>query len=143
MVEARPEGYPSVIPSLVVEDAGKLIDFIVEAFGATERLRMPMPDGKIAHAELELGDSVIMIGEASPQWPAGQGTLMLYVDDADATYNKALAAGATSNMEPADQFYGDRSAAVVDAWGNRWTVSTHIEDVSEEEMERRMAEMMP
>lgn len=140
MVNPIPEGYQRVIPSLVVEDAEGLIAFLSDVFGATERMRMPMPDGKIAHAELQVGDSVVMVADATPEWGARGGSLFVWTEDVDAVYEKALAAGARSSMEPADQFYGDRSSAFDDRWGNRWSVSTHIEDVTEEEMERRLSE---
>lgn len=140
MVQKKPEGYSNVTPYLTVTDAGKLIDFLTEVFGAKEKVRMPGPGGTVAHAEVEIGDSVVMMGtNPNDLFPA---MLYVYVDDADATYRKALAAGATSHEEPNDTFYGDRRAEVRDPWGNRWSIATHIEDVSEEEMDRRMKEMM-
>ena len=142
-VKAIPDGYSSVTPFLTVDGAARLIDFMQTAFGAEERMRMPMPDGSVAHAELTVGDSVIMVADATPEFPAMPGSIHLYVQDCDATYGKALAAGAQSHMEPADQFYGDRSANIVDSLGNRWSIATHIEDVSEEDMMKRMAEMAP
>ena len=132
-----PEGYHTVTPYLIVHGVPKLIDFLVVAFGAKERLRMDNPDGSVSHAELELGDSVIMMGEASAEWNPLPGSIHLYVDDTDALYGRALKAGATSVREPADQFYGDRSAGVKDASGNYWWLATHVEDVPPEEMERR------
>jgi PhnB protein len=140
MVQKKPEGYHAVTPYLIVNDAGKLIDFLTEAFGAKEKVRMPGPDGMVAHAEVEIGDSVVMMGtNPDDLFPA---MLYVYVDDADETYRKALAAGGTSHEEPNDTFYGDRRAEVRDPWGNRWSIATHIEDVSEEEMDRRMKKMM-
>jgi PhnB protein len=141
VVKARPDGYANVTPYLVVSDAGKLLDFVKEAFGAKEKVRMPGPGGTVAHAEFEIGDSVVMTGtNPSDLFPA---MLYVYVDDADATYKKALAAGGTSTEEPNDTFYGDRRAEVRDPWGNRWSIATHIEDVSEEEMQKRLSAMVP
>jgi PhnB protein len=142
-VKPVPDDYRKVTPMLVVDDATRLIDFIKKAFGAEERLRIPMPDNKIGHCELTLGDSVIMVADGSPQFPAvGKGDLHLFVEDCDATYRTAVAAGGVSEMEPADQFYGDRSAVVRDPLGNRWSIATHVEDVSTEETMRRMSAMM-
>jgi PhnB protein len=140
-VKPIPDGYRTVTPTLIVDGADQLIRFATEAFGANERLRMPMPDGKVAHAELELGDSVIMVADAMEGFPAHPGYIHLYVEDADAVYRRALQAGATTVQEPQNQFYGDRSGAVADSFGNRWSISTHVEDVPEDEMMRRMAEM--
>jgi len=132
-----PEGYHTVTPYLIVHGVPTLIDFLVVAFGAKERLRLDNPDGSVSHAELELGDSVSMMGEASAEWKPLPGSIHLYVDDTDDLYARALKAGATSVREPADQLYGDRSAGVKDASGNYWWLATHVEDVSPEEMERR------
>jgi PhnB protein len=137
-VKAIPEGYHSVTPYLVVQGAGKLIDFMKAAFGAQEIFRMPMPDGSIGHAELRIGDSMIMLGEARDQWKAMPTTLQLYLEDVDAAYARAVAAGGTPVAEPQNQFYGDRRGGVQDMCGNYWWMATHIEDVSEEEMKRRM-----
>jgi len=142
-VKPIPDGYHTVTPLLIVDGAEQLIRFASEAFGARERMRMPMPGGKVAHAELEVGDSVIMVADAMQGFPARPSYLHLYVEDADAVYRKALQAGATSVLEPQDHFYGDHGATVADAFGNHWTISTHIEDVSEEEMMRRMAAQAP
>ena len=138
-VKAVPEGYHTVTPYLVVQGAGKLIDFMKAAFGAQEIVLMPMPDGSIGHAELRIGNSMIMIGEARDQWKAMPTSLYLYLEDVDAVYARALAAGATAISEPKNQFYGDRSGAVLDLCGNFWWMATHVEDVSDEEMKRRMA----
>ncbi len=135
-----PEGHHTVTPFLRVADAAKLIDFLKQAFAATETFRMDGPDGTVAHAEVKIGDSIVMIGQA-PAGQAMQAMLHLYVPDTDAVYRSAMAAGATSIREPADQFYGDRSGGVRDICGNEWWMATHIEDVSQEEMERRMAAM--
>jgi uncharacterized glyoxalase superfamily protein PhnB len=142
MPKAIPDGYQRVTPVLVVDGASKLIDFITTAFGAQERMRMPMPDNKVGHCELELGESVIMVSDATPQSPVSNGHIHLYVEDVDDVYRKALQGGATSEMEPADMFYGDRSASVRDPFGNRWNLATHIEDVPEDEMMRRMESFM-
>jgi uncharacterized glyoxalase superfamily protein PhnB len=140
-INAIPDGYHSVTPMLVVEGAGRLIDFLKQAFGAEQRFLMPMPDGSIGHAELTIGDSVVMVSDATPEWPAVSCSVHLYVQDVDTTHKRAIEAGATSKMEPEDRFYGDRAAAVQDPLGNLWSLATHIEDVSDEEMERRMAAM--
>ena len=141
-VKPIPGGYHTVTPYLVVDGAEDLLEFVKQAFGADEIVRMDGPDGKIAHAEVRIGDSVVMVGNASPmQGPAMPATIHLYVDDADATFRRAIEAGGTSLEEPADQFYGDRRAAVRDAVGNHWFMATHTEDVSPEEMERRMEAM--
>jgi uncharacterized glyoxalase superfamily protein PhnB len=137
----RPEGYHSVTPYLVVPRVKELIPFLKRAFGAVERFPpMTRDDGTIAHAELQLGDSVVMMGEASAEWPPMPSTLHVYADEeVDAVYRRAVEAGATSVREPADQFYGDRSATVRDPSGNLWSIANHVEDVSPEEMERRIA----
>ena len=137
-VKPIPEGYHTVTPYLVVQGVGRLIDFMKAAFDAQEIFRMPMPDGSIGHAEVRIGDSLIMLGEARDQFKAMPTTLNLYLEDVDAAYARALAAGATAVSEPKNQFYGDRSGGVRDMCGNHWYVATHIEDVSEEEMKRRM-----
>jgi PhnB protein len=134
----KPDGYHSVTPYLAVEGAAKLLDFLKQAFNATDaHLCMKRPDGSIHHAEVTIGDSIVMVGDAQGQWKPMPSTLYLYVDDTDATYHRALAAGATSLMEPATQFYGDRNAGVQDPSGNYWWIATHVEDVSPEEVKRR------
>lgn len=138
MVKPIPDGYHSVTPYLVVDGAAKLIDFAKQAFGAEEMFRMPAPQDTIGHAEIRIGDSVVMLADAGPENPPRPANLLLYVDDCDSTYRKALAAGGTSEREPTDQFYGDRTAGV-DACGIRWWIHTHVEDVSPEEMEKRVA----
>ncbi len=137
-VKPIPDGYRTVTPYLVVEGATAVLDFVRQAFGATEKFRMETPDGSIGHAEVQIGDSMVMVGSAGPETPAMPAMIHLYVDDCDATYEQALAAGATSEREPTDQFYGDRSAGVRDPAGNLWWIATHVEDVSEDEMARRM-----
>jgi PhnB protein len=139
MVKPIPEGYHSVTPYLIVEGASDLIDFTKQALGAQERMRMPGPGGQIAHAEIQIGDSVVMLSDASPENPPTSAMIHLYVPDADSVYSRALQAGATSLREPADQFYGDRSAGVKDKFGNQWWLATHVEDVPPEEMEKRAA----
>ena len=132
-----PDGYHTVTPVLMVNNAAKLIDFLKQAFGARERERYADPDGKILHAEVTLGDSIVQLSDATGEWKPVQVPLLLYVTDTDATYRRALKAGATSLREPMDAFYGDRTAGVKDSFGNSWWIATHQEDVSREELERR------
>lgn len=148
-VSHRPEGYHSVTPYLTVDGAAKAIDFYAAAFGAVEVLRMPMGDsGKIAHAEIRIGDSHVMLSEEWPDMnilaPTSRGgptsSNLIYVEDVDAAYAKALAAGATAERPPENQFWGDRMGTLVDPFGHRWSLATHVEDVGEDEMQRRMAE---
>lgn len=143
MVSKIPEGYHAVTPYLIVSGATRLIDFLVQVFGAEERFRMPGPGGTIGHAELTIGDSTLMLSDGGGMNPPTSAMLLVYVDDVDRIYRKALAAGAMSAEEPNDKFYGDRTATVTDPFGIRWSISTHIEDVSPEEMERRMAALTP
>lgn len=149
-VNPIPEGFHSVTPHLIIKDAGKAIDFYKKAFGATEICRIPGPDGKsIMHAEIQIGDSHIMIAEENPDWqckgPTTLGgtpvTIHLYVKDADAAFKQAVDAGAEATMPPDDMFWGDRYGKVTDPFGHHWSVATHVEDVSPEDMEKRMAEM--
>lgn len=132
-----PKGYHTVTPYLIVEGADKVIDFVKQVFDAEEIERIPGPDGKVGHAEVRIGDSVIMLGEAGGNWTAMPASIYLYLRDTDAAYKKALEAGATSVMEPSNQFYGDRNAGVKDPSGNMWWIATHVEDVSPEEIRRR------
>lgn len=141
MVKAQPDQYSTVTPYLIVEGASRLIEFMEKAFGATTRMSMPGPDGSIGHAEVEIGDSVIMLADASSEYPAVTGMLHVYVDDCDATHQAALDAGAALSRELKTEFYGDRSGGVKDEWGNTWWITTHVEDVSPEEMERRSKEL--
>ncbi|MGH8937106.1 MAG: VOC family protein [Acidimicrobiia bacterium] len=136
-VKPIPDGYHSVTPYLIVEGADKLLDFLKRAFSAEETVRMPRPDGSVAHAEVRIGDSIVMLGDAGEQWSPMPGMINLYVEDCDATYLRALEAGATSLQEPEDQFYGDRTAGVRDPVGNHWWIATHVEDLSEEEIAER------
>ncbi len=136
-VNPIPEGYHTVTPVLMVNDAAKLIDFLKQAFGAREKERFADPDGKILHAEVTLGDSIVQLSDATVEWKPVQVPLLLYVTDTDATYRRALKAGAASLREPMDAFYGDRTAGVKDSFGNSWWIATHQEDVSREELDRR------
>jgi uncharacterized glyoxalase superfamily protein PhnB len=139
-VKPIPDGYHSVTPYLIVENAHQLLDFLKAAFGATEIFRHTRPDGTVGHAEVRISDSPVMIGEACKEFGAMPVAIYLYVPDTDVTYKQALQAGAISIMEPADQFYGDRNAGVKDPCGNSWWIATHIEDVSPEELDKRAAE---
>ncbi len=134
-----PDGYHTITPYLTVNDAAKLIDFVKAAFGANVLHAMTNDEGNIRHAEAQIGDSRVMIAQAFDEWKPRPSTLYLYVDDTDETYKRAIAAGAKSLMEPADQFYGDRNGGVEDAFGNWWWIATRIEDVSDEELQRRAA----
>jgi PhnB protein len=136
-VKPIPEGYHSVTPYLVVPKVPQLIAFLQQAFEAKELHCMVRPDGTVMHAEVRIGDSVVMMGEPTGEFQPMPGTIHLYVHDTDAVYKRALAAGATSLREPADQFYGDRSAGVEDLVGNHWWIATHKEDVSHDELARR------
>ena len=136
-VRPIPEGYHAVTPHLTVPGVANLIEFLKRAFGATEIDRFAAPDGSVMHAQVRIGDSIVMMGEPTDQFKAMPAVLHLYVTDVDATYRRAIEAGATSLREPADQFYGDRSGGVRDLCGNQWWISTHVEDVSPEEMRRR------
>jgi PhnB protein len=144
-----PTGYHAVIPYLSVRGAAQAIEFYKKAFGAEEVMRMPMPDGKVAHAELKIGDGHVMLADEFPQMdfrsPQAVGgspvMIMIYVPNVDEMVQKAVANGATITKPVQDQFYGDRSGSLVDPFGHRWTIATHVEDVSPEEMERREKEM--
>ncbi|HEV7675588.1 MAG TPA: VOC family protein, partial [Candidatus Angelobacter sp.] len=137
----QPEGYQSVIPYLHVSGAAKLIAFMKEVFDAQEIAIYPRPDGTIGHAALRIGDSVVELADGGPEWPAMPCALQIYVPDADAAYHRALKAGAKSLVEPADQFYGDRTASVRDSCGNNWYIATQTQVVSPEEVEKRIAAM--
>jgi uncharacterized glyoxalase superfamily protein PhnB len=141
-VKPIPDGYHTVTPFLVLQGVARFIEFLQQAFGAEAKVCMRMPDGTVRHAEVRIGDSMVMMGEAGGEHKPMQSSLYLYVPDTDAVYRRALQAGATSIMEPADQFYGDRNAGVKDAWGNQWWIGTHKEDVPPEEMEKRAAAYM-
>jgi PhnB protein len=137
-VKSIPDGFHAVTPYLTVRGAVKVIEFLKKAFGA-ETVFEPMkrPDGLIMHAELKIGDSRLMVADASEQCQPTQAQLYVYVPNADATYQRAIAAGATSGMAPADMFYGDRNASVKDPSGNTWFIATHKEDVAPQELARR------
>ncbi len=144
-----PEGYHTVTPYLIVRGGAAAIEFYKKAFNATELVRMPMPNGKLGHAELRIGDSCVMLADEAPEMNARApvtigGTpvgLALYVEDCDAMFNRAVSAGAKVERPLADQFYGDRSGTIVDPFGHKWTIGTHKEDVSPEEMKERMAKL--
>jgi PhnB protein len=140
-----PEGYHSVTPYLAVDDAAQAIEYYKKAFGAKERVRMPAPDGRIGHAELEIGDALVMLSDPFPQATTRPPTelggtsasVFMYVEDVDATVKQAVDAGATVTMEVADQFWGDRFGSVTDPFGHSWSIATHVEDVSPEEIAER------
>ncbi len=137
-VKPVPDGYHTVTPYLTVTNAAQLIDFLLKAFGATLKYQMKDDGGNVRHAEVQIGDSMVMIGQARDEWVPKPGNFYLYVPDCDALYKSALAAGGKSVQEPATQFYGDRHSAVDDPQGNTWWIATHVEDVSPQEIERRM-----
>lgn len=139
-VKPVPAGYHNVTPSIIVDGAANVIDFVKHTFNAEELMRAKTPDGRVAHAEIKIGDSIIMVADPTPEFKAGQSQLYVYIEDIDATYQRALKAGATIVKEPTNQFYGDRSASVKDPAGNTWSIATHVEDVPPEEMQRRMKE---
>jgi uncharacterized glyoxalase superfamily protein PhnB len=134
-----PEGYRTVTPYLMVDGASTVLEFVKRAFGAEETFRMDTPDGRVGHAEVRIGDSIVMLADAATgdQGRPMPAVLHLYVEDADKTYHQALEAGALSLREPANQFYGDRSAGVRDPVGNHWWIATHVEDVPPEELASR------
>jgi len=135
-----PSNWSTVTPYLAVDGAEEMITFLQDVFGASVTEKIPGEGGKIMHSELKIGNSMVMLADACDRAPATKVALYVYVPSVDETYQKALSAGATSESEPKDQFYGDRSAGVIDKWDNRWWIATHVEDVSSEEMQRRMEE---
>jgi PhnB protein len=137
-VKAVPDGYHTVTPFLNVKGTAKLIDFLKQAFGAEEIMRMPGPGGVVMHAEVNIGNSRLMLGEATQTAPSSS-SFYLYVSDVDALYQRAVGAGAASQTKPTNQFWGDRMATVKDPFGNTWSIATHVEDVSPQEMAKRMA----
>ena len=152
-VKPIPEGYHSVTPYLIVRGAASALDFYKKAFGATELFRFPMPDGRIGHAEIKIGDSQIMLADEPQDEPHQRiglkaprslnGTsvgIMLYVENVDAVAKQAISAGATEVRPVVDQFYGDRSGTVLDPFGHVWTIATHKEDLSPEELQRRASQ---
>ena len=148
-VKWKPDGYSSVNPYLIVKGAAKALEFYKQAFGAVERFRMPMPEGRIGHCEFTIGGSVVMMADEFPEMGATApqpgvrppAFLMIYVEDADAVFARAIAAGATELRPMKTQFYGDRSGGVTDPFGHLWHIATHVEDVPHEEMEARMNNM--
>ncbi len=137
MMPPVPEGFHTVTPYLLVDDCAKLIDFLVKALGAVERGRHAMPDGKIMHAQIKIGDSVLMMGDPPPGHAAAPSMLYLYTADPDALHARAVAAGAKVLAPMADQFYGDRSGAIEDPSGNKWWIAAQREAVSNEELMKR------
>jgi PhnB protein len=137
-----PEGYTAVTPYVIVKNVDALLRFVKAAFKAQVKEEHRLPDGSVMHADVIIGGAHVMMGQANPQWKEMPGSIMLYVPDADATYEAALAAGGKSVQSMATQFYGDRSGGVEDPSGVTWWISTHVEDVSPEEMERRMKAAM-
>ena len=150
MVPAIPPGYHSVTPYLAQRDCAAALAFYERAFGAQRVMCLDMPGGKIAHAEIRIGDSILMMSDENPDWGSKSAVtlggspvqLMVYVPDVDAAFARALAAGGTQVRPVQDQFYGDRSGTLADPFGYQWTLATHIEDVSEDEAKRRMAAMI-
>ena len=139
-VKPIPEGYRTYTPYYVVDGAAEFIEFVKKAFGAEETFRMPAPGGRIGHAEVRIGNSMLMLADASPpDHPVRQLNGLLYVNDVDSVFKTAVAAGAKGRRKPENMFYGDRMGGVTDKWGNEWMIGTHVEDVSPEEMRRRMA----
>jgi PhnB protein len=146
-----PDAYRRVTPCLVVQGGAKAMEFYAEVFGATERMRFPGPGGTVAHAEMQIGDSVVIVEDEVPEQgskappPGGVAgspfLLFIYVEDVDAVIARAVELGATLQRPPQDQFYGDRDGYVIDPFGHGWTIATHVEDVAPEEMARRMAEL--
>lgn len=143
-VDPIPEDYPRVCPYLLIDGAGEALDFYIDVLGAVERMRLPGPDGTIGHAELQVGDSVVMLGDM----PADQGTnpkalggtpvmICVYVEDVDTVFDRAIEAGATSLQPVETKFYGDRNGTFEDPWGHQWSIMTHVEDVPPEELARR------
>jgi uncharacterized glyoxalase superfamily protein PhnB len=142
-VKPVPDGYHTLTPYLVADGAERLIRFMKEAFGATAVFEpMMRSDGKVMHAEYKIGDSIVMISDASERAKATSAMLHVYVPNVDAVYQKAIKAGASSVSEPADMFYGDRTGGVKDPAGNHWHIGTHIEDVSPAELKKRAMEFM-
>jgi PhnB protein len=149
-VKPIPDGFSTVTPYLTVRNAAKAIEFYQRAFGAHERYRMAMPDGKVAHAELKIGNSIIMLGDESPDLGnlspdtlnGSTGGLALYLENVDEVFQRAVQAGATVKEAVSDKFWGDRAGTLVDPFGHKWTLLTHIEDVSPEQMKDRMDNMI-
>jgi PhnB protein len=149
-VKPIPDGYHSITPYLIVNNAARALEFYRDAFGATELMRMEQPGGKVGHAEIQIGDSRVMLADEFPEMGAKSPTsiggspvgLMLYVEDVDARFKQAIAAGAKELRPVQDQFYGDRSGTLLDPFGHQWTIGTHKEDLTDAEIKKRMAAMM-
>ena len=147
MVKPIPDGYPQVSPSLVVAGAAEAIDFYIQVLGGTERMRMGGPDGRVGHAEIQFGDSLVMLADEYPEMgfrgPQSFGgspvSILLYVDDCDDMFNRAVAKGAKIAKPMSDQFYGDRAGTLEDPFGHVWTIATHKEDLTSEEIMKRAA----
>jgi PhnB protein len=137
-VQPIPEGFHALTPIVAVKEVMRLIDFLKAAFGAVELLKIHAPDGSVMHAELKIGDSILMLGEAGETCLVTTATLYLYVPDVDTTYRAGLDAGGESMEEPATRFWGDRMATIRDFAGNKWMVATHLEDVDSDELMRRV-----
>jgi len=142
-VKSIPEGYHTITPFLTVQGADQLIDFMKQIFAAMEIERMTNPDGTVKHAEVRIGDSVVMLSEARGEWKPMPAALYLYVSDVDMVYKRALQAGAVSLMEPTNTFYGNRESGVKDQFGNYWWIATHVEEVALEEIQKRAAQTKP
>jgi PhnB protein len=140
-VSPIPAGFHTLTPSCTLTGAAKAIDLYRSVLGAKQRTRFDAPDGTVAHAELELGDSLLMLGEATPEYPAHGARLMMYVPDVDVVFQRAVAAGFKVKEPLTVQFWGDRTGRVTDPFGNEWFLATHVEDVSDEEMKKRMAKL--
>ena len=149
-VRPVPEGYRTITPSLTIHDCARAIEFYKEAFGAVERSRFEGPGGKVWHAEIMIGDSIVMLNDEFPDYGSLAPTtiggtsvaLWAYVEDVDEAYARAVKAGAEADMEPDDMFWGDRMCALRDPFGHKWTIATHVEDVGPEDMKRRQEAMM-
>ena len=147
MTKPIPDGYNSVTPYLVVDDAQRAIEFYAQAFGAEEKFRLPMGENRIGHAEIKIGDSFVMLADEFPEMnhlgPNSRGgptsSIVLYVEDVDSSFKKALDAGAKQQRPVENQFWGDRMGTLTDPFGHQWSLATHVEDVSESEMQTRMA----
>jgi len=137
-VNPIPQGYGTVTPYLIVDGVSRLIDFLKESFHAEERGRINDRENHVGHAEIKIGTSIVMMADSTPQYRPIPSQLYVYVDDVDETYKRAVNAGGTSEQVPTTQFYGDRTAAVKDPTGNVWWIAAHVEDISPEEMEKRM-----
>ena len=139
---SNPDGYRTITPYLKLPGAGRLLEFLTDAFDGVERGKLTKPDGTVLHAEVQIGDSLVMVHEAPPHWPVRPSTLYLYVADADAIYQRALAAGGESLAAPTDMYYGDRVACVRDVSGNDWWIATRLESASMAEIQQRATEFL-